>query len=199
MLRRYISTHRRTRLVRALANRCRDVIRSYENVENWDFAKNGERFVLEALSSQPFSCVFDVGANIGTWTLMAHNLFPSAQIHCFEILKSTAEELRCHTEGLSHTTVNAYGLSDTEGDVSLKSFPASSALTTVTDFPHKFEHRVSTGRVMRGDLYIEQLGIDHVNFLTEKFVYDVLDSNAPQSDARADRVDTFLVRRNGDF
>ena len=41
--------------------------------------------------------------------------------------------------------------------------------------------------------------LDDVNFFAHQLVDDVLEANTPQADAGANRVDTFLVGRDGDF
>ena len=44
-----------------------DSLRGY----SYDFDKNGERRLLEVLSALPVNTVFDVGANVGDWSLAA--------------------------------------------------------------------------------------------------------------------------------
>jgi FkbM family methyltransferase len=40
--------------------------------------------LLELLRSEPPAIIFDIGANVGTWTLLAKAIFPSATVHSFE-------------------------------------------------------------------------------------------------------------------
>ncbi len=42
--------------------------------------------ILETLSAAPPGVIYDVGANIGTWTCLAKSLFPSARVEAFEPL-----------------------------------------------------------------------------------------------------------------
>lgn len=64
-------------------------------------------------------CVFDVGANLGDWSLHAAKLCPQAAVHAFEIVPETAQALadRVRDVGARSITVNALGLSDVEGTV----------------------------------------------------------------------------------
>ena len=71
----------------------RAVNRFYEN-PNYDHRTNGERRVLQILSGFPQEIIFDVGANIGSWTRMAQGLFPKARFFCFEPVPETYEQLK---------------------------------------------------------------------------------------------------------
>ena len=160
----FISQYRRTLLIRILAGCCARFLDCYENV-NYDPHTNGELFVLKAMANQRFSCIFDVGANIGKWALMAHGIFPKAKIHCFEVIKPTCEQLRHRTKGIPNIIINDHGLSDKNEEVALKYFPRASALATMFDYPYNLEHIMMSGHVITGDSYVEEQGIEHINFL----------------------------------
>ena len=50
--------------------------------------------LLELLRPNPPQVIYDVGANVGTWTLLAKALYPAAQIHAFEPLSMHTEKFR---------------------------------------------------------------------------------------------------------
>ena len=52
--------------------------------------------LLDLLAKNPPKVVYDIGANRGTWTLLAKTLFPECEIHAFEPL----EILQEHAGGL---------------------------------------------------------------------------------------------------
>ncbi|MEE9296451.1 MAG: FkbM family methyltransferase [Phycisphaerae bacterium] len=164
MLRRFVSRHRRTRLARAVAGLCRSILNAYDNL-NYDHDTNGERFVLEALRGRPLSCLFDVGANVGQWTMMARNIFPHSEIHCFEVMPPTVEKLRKHVEEDGKITVNSCGLSDGNGSIALRCFSGNDALTTSTDYPHDLPVSEARGEVITGDGYVQRKGIKHIDFI----------------------------------
>ncbi|MEM7255288.1 MAG: FkbM family methyltransferase [Pseudomonadota bacterium] len=141
------------------------MLECYENSQNYDFDENGERAVLEALATTEINCVFDVGANIGDWTLMANRFFPKATIHSFEILEETAATLRERTAGIANVSVNECGLSDTARSVELQVFPDYPVLTNTLGLPHQFESVSKMGTVITGDSYVLQQGIRHIDFL----------------------------------
>ncbi len=162
---RVVSTHRRNPIVRLVARKCLRFIECYENASNYDFERNGERFVLDALSVLPLRCIFDVGANVGDWTSLAAARFPQAAIHCFEIGAETARVLRERMLTNPAVTVNDFGLSNQEAEVRLKCFPGYSMLTSMVDVVHEFEASESSGRVMRGDDYCRVKALEHVDFV----------------------------------
>ena len=143
---------------------CRKLIKFHENL-NYDPNTNGERFVLEALRSEGLSCLFDVGANTGEWTSAAHEVFPTAAIHCFEIMPSTAEKLAQRVGGMDGVKINTCGLSEHGGTVALRFFPDNDTLTTATQYPHKLSACRTTGQVITGDAYIKEIAAEHVDFV----------------------------------
>ncbi len=53
--------------------------------------------LLELLQATPPKVIFDIGANVGTWTCLAKSLFPAAQVEAFE-------PLACHLAGFKQWT-----------------------------------------------------------------------------------------------
>lgn len=165
MLGRYVTQNRRGRLVRYFARKCARFMQCYENDANYDFETNGERFVLQALARHDFRTIFDVGANVGDWARIAHSLFPNATIHSFEILEPTYQALCSNTRGLTRIRANACGLLDREGEIALNAFEGVSTITTITDYPHEFARKTASGRVITGDGYVREHGIERIDFL----------------------------------
>lgn len=159
-----IAKHRRTRLLRLIAGNCRRFLNGYENL-NYSPRSNGERFVLKAMSANRLSCIFDVGANVGEWSLMAHDIFRQAKIHAFEVMDVTCGVLQKNTADIPNIIVNACGLSDKEETVNLRYYPDNPALTTMTAYNHEQAYRETTGVVVSGDTYVREHGIDHIELL----------------------------------
>lgn len=160
-----IANERRSPQIQAQASECIQFLECYENAYNHDFNSNGERFVLETLAKRQLRCIFDVGANIGDWALLAHRIFPDAKIHCFEIMRLTYESLKERTKSAGNIIANEFGLSDREGEVTLKFYPQFGALTSIIDYPHPGAYVLTAGSVTSGDSYMQKHGITHVDFL----------------------------------
>ncbi len=53
--------------------------------------------LLESLAAQPPTVIYDIGANIGTWTCLAKSLYPAAHVEAFEPLAQHFEKFRAWT------------------------------------------------------------------------------------------------------
>ena len=152
----------------ALAKNCQTFLKAYENL-NYHPESNGECFILQVLSKlfsqETEVCIFDVGANIGEWTLMANQIFPTAKIHAFEIAHPTFKILKSKTQAFSNIVANDYGLSDKIEEVQLRYFPNASTLTTITEYPHNLDCVTIKGSVVNGDSYIQAHKIEHIHFV----------------------------------
>jgi len=164
-LRTLLLNHRRSPFIRYVTKKCWRFIECVEGKDNWDFDGNGERHLIEALSSAELTRIFDVGANVGEWAVIAHEIFPEAQLHCFEVLPSTANELKATISEFPRIKANAFGLSDVEGEVSLKTFENISGLTSLLDVDHPVASSRASGRVMTGDCYCKENQVDHIDLL----------------------------------
>lgn len=73
--------------------------------------------LLERIADLPFRVLFDVGANVGTWSRYAIKTFPGADLHAFEIVPATFEILRQNLATEPGLRLNPFGLSDEERTV----------------------------------------------------------------------------------
>lgn len=159
-----IARYRRNPVVRRLHDYCSLIHAGYEN-QNYDPNINGEHFVLRCLAAYPVQAIFDVGANLGDWALMAQRVFPAAEIHCFELMPRTCEELRQRTASTPGIRVNSLGLGERAGKVMAKYYPEASALSSVVDYPHRLGHQMVECAVLTGDEYLSVHGITHIDVL----------------------------------
>ncbi len=80
--------------------------------------------LLDLLREQPPRTIYDIGANVGTWTLLAKAIYPDAEIHAFEPLARLAKPFLENTRGLSSVYRH---------EVALGALPTSAAMK-ITDF-----------------------------------------------------------------
>ena len=161
-----IANHRRRGPVQMLHKVTAFIESAYAN-EGSDFACNGERALLQKLSATNMRVAFDVGANVGDWTVEALAAWPDCQVHAFEVAPKTFEELTQRLAGLpasKRAELNAVGCSDADGSQTMYYFPDHPDLTC--DLP-RHAHRSFTfeGKVVTLDRYCREKGIDHVDFL----------------------------------
>ena len=84
--------------------------------------------------------IFDIGSNIGTWTLLAKAIFPDAQVHAFEPLANHITEFNksCSKLPAVHLHDFCVGNENTTGIINVSTFTDSSSLLEAT--PLEFEH-----------------------------------------------------------
>jgi FkbM family methyltransferase len=161
---RAVAARRRSGPARLLARAARAYLNAYGN---WDFdpETNGEARILSVRAAERPTCVFDVGANKGDWTVRVQRLMPQATVHAFELIEDTAERLR---ERLAGTTalVNAVGLADREGVVEATYVPENTELSgfgerLYADLPSEARE----ARLTTGDRYCDEHGVEHIDFL----------------------------------
>lgn len=84
--------------------------------------------------------IFDIGSNIGTWTLLAKAIFPQATIHAFEPLKNHILTFNKNTRNLSGIHLHNYclGNENTTGIINISSFSDSSSLLEPTPLEYEY-------------------------------------------------------------
>jgi FkbM family methyltransferase len=126
---------------------------------------NGEARVLRIAGAEPARIVFDVGANVGDWTALALASFPSAEIHAFELVPDTSERLAGRFAGAPRVVVNALGLDAEAGEIEVHYYPSFSEGSGVNDAHPGFDGETRSARVVTGDAYCEEHGIERIDFL----------------------------------
>lgn len=76
--------------------------------------------------------LFDVGGNIGEWTLAAKQMWPSAQVHVFEPSASHLEKLGPVLGSLGGVTINPMALGAEEGEATLYKDAEITGLASMT-------------------------------------------------------------------
>jgi FkbM family methyltransferase len=84
--------------------------------------------------------LFDIGSNIGTWTLLAKSVLPAAIVHAFEPLPDHVLAFQKNCVSLEGVYLHQYcaGNEDATGTLNVSSFSDSSSLLDAT--PLEFEH-----------------------------------------------------------
>jgi len=66
--------------------------------------------LLELLKSPKPIVVFDVGANVGTWTVLAKSIHPTCEVHAFEPIEQHHPAFINETKGFDHVFLHPIGL-----------------------------------------------------------------------------------------
>lgn len=87
--------------------------------------------LLELLQPIPPAVIYDIGANIGTWTCLAKSIFPSAQVEAFEPLATHFSGFRQWTAPWPNDVrlhACALGVNEGTADMQVMSFSDASSL-----------------------------------------------------------------------
>jgi FkbM family methyltransferase len=76
--------------------------------------------LLELLRPFPPGVIHDIGANVGTWTLLAKAIFPQAAVDAFEPLDEAATAFQRQTARLSDVRLHRLALGPHAGEVDLE-------------------------------------------------------------------------------
>lgn len=146
------------------AKLCRQYLKWFGN-GSYKPARNGERWLLTTLRSEPIRTIIDVGANVGTWSLMAADLLPAATIYALEVVPATAQALRARVG--QHDRIRCFnlGLAAHTGTLSLRYSAEASAHATFTEYPHTWSGERVDCPVIRGDDFLAREGIREIDFL----------------------------------
>jgi FkbM family methyltransferase len=155
---------RSNRVFSAAAKLCRQYLKWFGNA-SYKPTRNGERWLLETLRSEPIRIVLDVGANVGNWSLLAAEQFPEATIYALEVIPKTAAVLRERVGQSDRIKPFALGLAALSGTLSLRYHDSASTHATFTDYPHRWSGELVECPVLRGDEFLGREGIDKVDFL----------------------------------
>lgn len=162
---RKIARNRKSGLARYLDGLAVEFHRNFENW-NYRFSSNGEARVLQCLREGcGIQTIFDVGANEGTWALMAAEQFSQASIHAFEISPPVAEKLIANVAREPRITANARGMSDANKEIEFFYTPNWNTLSSGVAVTGSTVVEKMRGLVIRGADYCRERGIERIDFL----------------------------------
>ncbi|WP_316759895.1 FkbM family methyltransferase [Pedobacter aquatilis] len=86
--------------------------------------------------------IFDIGANIGTWTLLAKSFLPNARVYAFEPLEKHIVEFETNCSGTENVFIQKYcvGNENKTDQLNVSSFSDSSSLLDATPLEFQTYH-----------------------------------------------------------
>lgn len=114
---------------------------------NPEYQFKNKSMILKFRNVIDFSCVLDIGANVGLWTRW-FNAIGAKTIHCFEPIIENVECLRINTADLNNVIINDFALLDKAGEINIYTTLSNDNTGTATIFandafvvPHKAKAR----------------------------------------------------------
>jgi FkbM family methyltransferase len=103
----------------------------------WDLLGNAE--LLFALQDKGIKIIFDIGAHVGNWSIMAKSVFSAARIDAFEPIPSSVDLFKKTVEGLPDIYMHPCALGSAKGEASMSVLgnqaDCSSVLSPAEDKP----------------------------------------------------------------
>jgi FkbM family methyltransferase len=164
-MRTWIAQRRDNRILSALARYCAKYLRAWENQLQWDVVTNGEAFALRAVTRVVAGDLFDVGANVGGWAVMAAAAAPDRRIHSFELAPRTYARLAERVAGMPQVVINPFGLGDVEEQVVFHYYVDSDDRSSLVLMPDGFTKTEETGSIRTGDSYVTSAGVERIAYL----------------------------------
>lgn len=96
--------------------------------------------LLELLRDNPPKVIYDIGANVGTWTLLAKAIFPDAQVHAFEPLAKHVIELKNKLGSVAGVHLHPVALGSTKATQVMQVASFSDASSLLEIGPRMDEH-----------------------------------------------------------
>ncbi len=161
---RLLARNGRSKIVQSLSRASAWLLASGRNFD-YDPRYNGEYWLLQTIAQFHIRTLWDVGANVGTWSRAASQRLPFAEIHAFEINPAAFSALQDNTKDLPNYYPNAVGLSHRPGPIELTCFEEDITLSSMFEYPHRGLRSKKTCAVITGDSYADQHGIRSVDLL----------------------------------
>lgn len=167
-----VRQNRQTMIATIIAKGCQKFLRAYNNENYWDPETNGEARAIRLLSEnvQGPLTAFDVGANIGEWSISFSKIHPNCRIHSFEIIPGVATQLQTNVSNIEQIVPHTFGLSDVDTNVEVawnRTLPTTSTIhpNPESDLLIRGDMATIACRVRRGDDFVAENGIKQIGFL----------------------------------
>lgn len=153
---------------RIIAKLAKSYLDHYHNCLD-DIYTNGEVDILRVLSKKvEFKTIFDIGANIGLWSIEAHKYFPNSRIYSFEIVPSVFGKLKVNTQHLGDNIhAHNFGLAEQTRELEIDAYQ-DTGLTSILDLS-SLHTKVKSSRISikleRGDNFCFLQDIDSIDFM----------------------------------
>ncbi len=159
----FIAQHHRSVVFKYVYVVARFFIISAEN-KNPDFNTNGEDWLWGRLSSLKMDCIFDVGANVGDWSIGAFKKLKPKKIFAFEPIPNTFE-LLIKNIGNREIFSHKIALSDFKGELEMNYSIERSYLSSSIPVSDDNSFKKTICQVEKGDNFCKIFDVDKIDFL----------------------------------
>jgi len=124
---------------------------------NFDAVEQSDHEMVMNLT-QDGMIIFDIGANVGWYTLTLAKRYPIAQIYAFEPVPKTFKDLLNHKRlnGITNISIFNFGFSDEEGTVDFYYYPEDSGNASLVNVSGFRNVEKITGQVWKMDRFVHE-------------------------------------------
>ena len=159
-----IAIQGKNRLGRFLFSLSQSLLNSLNNKIN-DSDLNGENWFLQNLNHSEIKVVFDVGANVGKWSLELKKVNPEAIVYAFEPVPETFNKLNLISSKNPKIFAQCKALSDQSGKLTFHFFPSQSTFSSAFDHSMGKEGIKIEVESITGDEFCKNNSIDSIDLL----------------------------------
>jgi len=160
----FIRKHHMNPFLTLSARVCNRYLSYYWNQMYWDMEKNGELLFLKTLANEKNVTIFDVGANVGSYTEISRSTIPDSTIHSFEIVPYTYEKLEQNLADMERVITNNFGLSNEKKMINMNYNPENSSEAREVSSLYQLKDVVSC-ETRTGDSYVAENNIEKIDLL----------------------------------
>ncbi|HWM92610.1 MAG TPA: FkbM family methyltransferase [Thermoanaerobaculia bacterium] len=132
-------------------------------------------YIRHGITLRPGDCVFDVGANIGMFSLSILHRFPRVRVYAFEPAPPLFDLLRANTESFgAQVRLFPFALADRAGTASLTYYPNTTGMSSF--HADAREERAALGAILENRRRSGVLGIEELLHHAEDFFAERLRS-----------------------
>ena len=144
---------------------CAKYLRAYDNQFNWDINTNGESYFARSVLESIPGVVFDVGANVGTYTSMCLSISDATAVHSFEISPPTFVTLKQACANIQNARLNCFGLGAVNQEIKIYHARDSTDRTSILPVADGFKREVLESKIRTGDAYMTENRIEKISIL----------------------------------
>jgi amino acid adenylation domain-containing protein/FkbM family methyltransferase len=146
-----------------------------------------EIYLRYGLELPPQACVFDVGANIGMFSMYVAEQSPGARIYAFEPIAEVCESLQRNAELCRGATVKVcrYGLGARSGREEFSYYPQFSARSGVAAYADAVDEVEVIKQYLRNREALGEAGMDSLAEMAEELLAGVFESRREECELRS--------------
>lgn len=159
----WVSRNKRSWFGQWLNNVVQHLFFALENKNN-DHKTNGEFWLIQQMSKQNTKTIFDVGANVGKWSVEARKHL-TGSVYAFEPMPDVFSKLKENVSDKAEIKIFNFALSDKVGSLSFNYYPNQNLFSSIYAHSMGGESKEVVVKCIDGDSFCNENAIEEIDFL----------------------------------